>query len=195
MYRFADKAMNDGDNFPGGKPLEKFLSILFGEERPNTNSSREFIESLNERFKSFLAVDYTDTFVIERDKGNFFCLFFFTPNRVGYRKMLEAKWKIDENEGRGFSIDNNEHQIGLFSVVETSNYFSKIMRLLNNSSGVTNRDLLAFGLNNQHLPKHTTMVLEALKKQGKLSVTSLDNKQVRGYYIDDEERLVNIKLK
>jgi three-Cys-motif partner protein len=77
MYRFADKAMKDGDKFPGGRPLEKFLLTLFKDQKPNTNSPLRFIDSLSEQFKSFLQIRYTDTFVIERDRGNFFCLFFF----------------------------------------------------------------------------------------------------------------------
>jgi three-Cys-motif partner protein len=195
MYRFANKALDEGDKFPGGKPLEKFLTVLFNGSRPKTGSSSEFIDSLSDQFKSFLNIDYTDTFTIERDKGNFFCLFFFTPNKVGYRKMLEAKWNFDEENGKGFSIENNSGQTGLFNVVETNNYFSKVAKLLGARTDITNRKLFDFGLENRHLPKHTTMVLDALKREGKLDVMSLDDKQVRGFYIDNEERLVSIKLK
>jgi three-Cys-motif partner protein len=195
MYRFADKAMNDGDKFPGGRPLERFLSTLFNEERPNTNSPLQFIDSLSNHFKAFLQIRYTDTFVIERDKGNFFCLFFFTNHKKGYQKMLEAKWTLDENEGKGFIINDSPGQIGMFQVVETDNYIYKVKDFLKENSNVTNIELFEFGLSNRHLPKHTKMVLDKFKTQGILDVVSLDNKPVRGYYLDNPDRLVHIKLK
>lgn len=195
MYRFADKAIKEGDKFPGGRPLEKFLLTLFRDERPNTKSPLLFIDSLSEQFKAFLQIRYTDTFVIERDKGNFFCLFFFTNNKKGYQKMLEAKWAFDENEGKGFMINDNPGQIGMFEVVEMNNYFFKVKDFLKENINITNIELFEFGLSNRHLPKHTKMVLDKLKAQGVLEVNSLDTKPVKGYYIDNPDRLVHIKLK
>ncbi|HEY8937854.1 MAG TPA: three-Cys-motif partner protein TcmP [Cyclobacteriaceae bacterium] len=195
MYRFADKALTDGDNFPGGKPLEKFLLTLFDDQKPNTNSNLEFIDSLSVQFKSYLQIRYTDTFVIEREKGNFFCLFFFTNNKKGYQKMLEAKWSLDEADGKGFIINENPGQLGFFHVVETDNYLDKVKNYLRENPNTTNIELFEFGLSNRHLPKHTKIVLDKLKSKGILEVNSLDNKPVKGYYIDNNERLVHIKLK
>lgn len=195
MYRFAEKAISESKDFPGGKPLEKFLLTLFQDKKPNTNSSLEFIDSLSDQFKAYLQIRFTDTFVIERDKGNFFCLFFFTNNKKGYQKMLEAKWSLDEAEGKGFKINDYPGQIEMFSVVETDNYIYKVKEFLKENSNTTNVELFEFGLSNRHLPKHTRIVLDKLKAQGLLEVSSLDGKPVKGYYIDNSDRLVHIKLK
>jgi hypothetical protein len=45
MYRFADKALID-ESFAGGKPLEKFLTELFGGKIPDTNNQIKFIEEV-----------------------------------------------------------------------------------------------------------------------------------------------------
>ena len=45
---------------------------------------------------------FVDSFVIKRELNQFYCLFFFTSNTLGYLKMLEAKWKIDKEDGRGW---------------------------------------------------------------------------------------------
>jgi len=195
MYRFADKALSKSDNFPGGKPLEKFFLTLFEEQKPNTNSNLEFIDSLSNQFKAYLQIKYTDTFVIEREKGNFFCLFFFTNNKKGYQKMLESKWSLDEAEGKGFTINVNPGQMGLFSVVETGNYSEKVKVFLHENPNTTNLELFEFGLSNRHLPKHTKLVLDKLKSQDLIDVNSLDGKPAKGYYIDNSDRLVNIKIK
>lgn len=195
MYRFADKALSKNENFPGGKPLEKFLLTLFEDNKPNTNSNLEFIESLSSQFKSYLQVRYTDTFVIERDRGNFFCLFFFTNNKKGYQKMLESKWSLDEAEGKGFTINDTPGQLGMFNIVETDNYYEKVKSFLRENTNTTNIELFEFGLSNRHLPKHTKMVLDKLKAQGLLDVVSLDGKPVKGFYIDNAERLVHIRIK
>lgn len=193
MYRFAQKSLTATD-FPGGKPLEKFLTELYGGQMPDVATSRKFITSLSNKFLEFLQIKYSDTFTIEREKGNFFCLFFFTNNKKGYQKMLETKWLLDEERGDGFRINESPGQVGLFDMMEVDNYQDQVRRYLK-SGKVTNHDLFDFGLTNRHLPKHTNMILKSMDKEGVIEVLPLDGLEARGYYIGDVKRTILIKPK
>lgn len=193
MYRFAQKSLTATD-FPGGKPLEKFLTELYGGQMPDVATSRKFITSLSNKFLEFLQIKYSDTFTIEREKGNFFCLFFFTNNKKGYQKMLETKWLLDEERGDGFRINESPGQVGLFDMMEVDNYQDQVRRYLK-SGKVTNQDLFDFGLTNRHLPKHTNMILKSMDKEGVIEVIPLDGLEARGYYIGDVKRTILIKPK
>jgi three-Cys-motif partner protein len=194
MYRFADKALSD-DSFAGGKPLEKFLSELFEEKLPDTNNQLKFIDEVKNQFKKYLSINYVDTFTIERGNKNFFCLFFFTSNKTGYSKMLDAKWDLDEESGRGFRIGNSK-QGTFFDEISAADYTSMVKDFLKCKLVITNQDLFDFGLNNGFLPKHTKRVLDDLKIKNQIELVSLDGKDVKGYYIEDNHiRRIQINLK
>jgi len=183
MYRFADSALRSG--FPGSEPLKIFLTELFGKAIPSFKSPHDFIEQLKGRFRAYLKDlnTFVDTFILERDASNVYCMFFFTRNVRGYEKMLEAKWSIDPDRGRGHSI---EKTISLFDETELSGYPAKLLAFLESSDFRTNSELYAFGLENGFLPKHTKGVLDRWKKMGKpiFEVVGLDHKPVRGYYLE-----------
>lgn len=194
MYRFADKALSD-ETFAGGKPLEKFLSELFIGKLPDTNNQLKFIDEVKNQFKKYLGINYVDTFTIERGNKNFFSLFFFTSNKTGYYKMLDAKWDLDEESGRGFRISNSG-QASFFDEITAVDYTSMVKDFLKSKSVITNQNLFDFGLDNGFLPKHTKRVLDALKSNDQIEVISLDKEEARSYYIDDKhKRNVQIKPK
>lgn len=194
MYRFADKALLD-DTFAGGRPLEKFLSELFRGKLPDTDNQLKFINEVKDQFKKYLEINYVDTFTIERGNKNFFCLFFFTSNKTGYYKMLNAKWDLDEESGRGFRLSNS-NQGSFFDEITVVDYTSMVKELLKDKSGATNQSLFDFGLDNGFLPKHTKKVLDELKAKDEIELTSLDGQEARSYYIDDNhKRRVEVKLK
>ena len=193
MYRFADKALID-ESFAGGKPLEKFLTELFGGKIPDTNNQIKFIEEVKEQFKIYLGIKFIDTFTIERGNKNFFCLFFFTSNKTGYHKMLSAKWDLDEEAGRGFRIKNT--QPVFFDEATAVDYTSMIKDFIKSKPIITNQHLFDFGLESGFLPKHTKRVLDELRNTNQIEIISLDGKEARSYYIDDNHtRKVQIKLK
>jgi len=194
MYRFAEKALVDKD-FSGGRPLEEFLRELFGETMPDTKNQIRFIESIKQQFKKYINLKFVDTFTIERDNNSFFCLFFFTSNKVGYHKMLDAKWKFDEKLGRAFEIQSNSKQSSMFDAVTEVDYLSQLEEYLRKVGSMTNIELLDFGLENGFLPKHTKKVLDLLNKSDKIIVESLDGKAVLGYYIDNSTRKISVKIK
>lgn len=194
MYRFADKALMD-ETFYGGRPLEEFLSHLFGGKLPNTQNQIKFIEEVRKELKKYLGIKYVDTFTIERGNKNFFCLFFFTNIKTGYYKMLDAKWDLDEESGRGFKARDN-NQGSMFDEITAVDYLSIVKEFINRKGRVTNQQLFDFGLENGFLPKHTKKVLDHLKKGNLIEFGALDSKPVKGYYLDDNhERKIEVKLK
>lgn len=193
MYRFADSAVRLG--FPGSEPLKTFLVELFGRTIPDFQSAQDFIEQLKARFRVYLKDlnVFVDTFILERDASNVYCLFFFTRNVRGYEKMLEAKWAADPSHGKGHSL---EKTISLFDEAELSGYHQKLLAFIESADYRTNTELYLFGLENGFLPKHTKGTLEKWKKQGtEFEVLSLDGKPVRGYYIEhNAERRVAFRF-
>lgn len=161
MSRIASKSLSE-DEFPGGKPLQEFLTPLFEPDKDLIISSKPylFISQLKLLLKDYLNESniLVDTFTIERDKQNVYCLFFFTPNVLGFEKMLEAKWKIDEQQGMGFRL--NYEQGSLFTKIQVSDYPNKLKRYIYLDDRKTNADLYIFGLKNGFLPKHTNQILK-----------------------------------
>jgi len=198
MYRFAEAAFVSGT--PGHEPLYLFLLELFGQQPERFVSTMDFIEKLKHEFKKYLTPDelYVDTFTLQRDKTNTYCLFFFTHNARGFEKMLETKWHMDADYGKGFRLGK---QLSLFTGPINSNYPQKIKEHLLDVGSATNSELFAFGLENGFLPKHTKESLDFLKKDGvPIVVSPMDEKSAKGYYISyknassDPERLVSIGI-
>jgi three-Cys-motif partner protein len=193
MSRFVNKSKDI--DFKGGKALREFMGKLFGtiENIPRIEGQKEFIYLVQEQFKVYMGLKYVDTFKIERDNNNWFCIFFFTNNKKGFHKMLDAKWSIDKKRGDGFKT-GDDIKIELFDEIKVSGYQEKVLNYLKRNHDATNITLLDFGLENNFLPKSTKAVLDDLKKHHKIEIRSLDGKPALGYYIGNDERLVNIKI-
>ncbi|MDR2410335.1 MAG: hypothetical protein LBE13_19800 [Bacteroidales bacterium] len=107
---------------------------------------------------------YTTSYYIERDAVNYFALFFMSSHIFGFEKILEVKWQLDEETGRGFKIPSQ--QMGLFDamfVEEAKNRNAKklgeiLLQALSESK--TNRQIYEITLKNGFLPKHTTEIFE-----------------------------------
>lgn len=194
MSRFATKAKDH--EYKGGEALRSFLGELFGSisHLPNYKNQNEFIFLIQEEFKKFLKPKYVDTFKIERENNQWFALYFFTSNPKGFMKMLESKWSIDKKHGTGFKQGDN-FTLDIFDEIMLSQYDQKILNYLRQNPTATNTDLRNFGMENNFLPKHTKQVLDELRKTYPIEIISLDGKAALSYYLPDENRLVNIKLK
>ncbi|HQU36391.1 MAG TPA: three-Cys-motif partner protein TcmP [Anaerolineales bacterium] len=193
MYRFAGSVMEN--QFAGGDPLRDFLKELFGNTSPNFRSAYDFIEKLKDRFRAYLKDlnTYVDIFFLERDASNIYCLFFFTRNIKGYEKIIETKWKIDKDHGKGFKLEKTQ---SFFSEIELSGYEQKVQAFIESSRYRTNNELYFFGLENGFLPKHTKSVLDTfIKKELKVEIVSLDGKPAKNYYLGDRKRRVGIGFK
>ncbi len=192
MFRFETK----------GTPecLVEFISELIPSKQwPVSETGIDFIESLTEAFRTYLGKEYfVDSFIISRDKNQFFCLFFFTSHIYGFDRMLDAKWKIDEEEGRGWSYQQENN---LFSQIEKKANTYEFERKLKEFLGTyrNNRELYEFCLHNGHLPAHANEILTKLQNEGILSSFNGDGTPARksSFYLnykDSRTRPDKIKL-
>jgi three-Cys-motif partner protein len=192
MYRFADSSLRS--SYPGNAPLQNFLLELFGNGTPRFQSVYDFITQLKERFRVYLSKQsvFVDTFTLERDSSNIYCLYFFTSHIRGFEKMLEAKWGLDKVSGKGYSLDRS---LSFFNEIELTGYRGKLIEYIESADYRTNIEIYRFGLENGFLPKHTKDILESWRKLDNFHVFSLDGKIVRGFYISyNPDRKVGYKF-
>lgn len=195
MFRFESK----------GTPecLIEFINELMPVEQwPISETGIDFIENLTEAFRNSLGGNYfVDSFIITRDRNQFFCLFFFTSHIYGFDKMLDAKWKIDREEGRGWNYQT-EHS--LFSQVDkkanTFKFEQKLQDFLKTEK--TNSEVYQFTLHNGHLTSHANEILTKLQSEGKLSAIKTDGTPARksSFYLNykehkNEPNKIKLKLK
>lgn len=170
MYRFKDN----------GTPecLINFMEDLEISNKIAGVKGLEFIEIVKDGFQTKLGNNiFVDSFVIKRELNQFFCLFFFTSNMLGYVKMLEAKWKIDKEEGEGWQ---GLEVTNLFSdVSQTANTNKLKERILSflAKSPKTNGEVFEFVVKNRYLPKHGTQILKSI--QDRLDVRDEIGNRVR----------------
>jgi three-Cys-motif partner protein len=192
MYRFESN----------GTPtaLKDFITeiVPFNEWKSSDNVWK-FVEQLRNGFQNAVGEEYfVDHFTIQKDKCTVFCLFFFTPHIKGFEKMLEAKWEIDTEQGKGWEYSGN--QPSLFHENKTNTLETNLFNYLK-SGGKTNSQLYEFTLRQGFLPKHTNEILYNHQKQGGLDVL-LENgisARKKAFYISykyfrDEKSKVMIKL-
>ncbi len=169
MYRFKDNATPEC--------LINFMEDLDITQKIKGVDGLEFIEVVKTGFQEKLGKDiYVDSFVIKRELNQFFCLFFFTSNLLGFLKMLEAKWKIDKEDGRGWAGVETDN---LFSKHEETANTEKLRKLLLEFLEVkprTSGEIFVFIIANRFLPKHGTEILKSL--QNRLETTSSDGSKV-----------------
>ena len=191
MSRFVEKSRDE--EFKGGRAIRKFIDNLFGniDDLETVKGQRDFIFKIQDQFKTYLNLKYVDTFKIERENKNLFCIFFFTNNKKGFEKMIQTKWSLDKKQGSEFKI-GDELTLNLFHEIEISNYDKKVIEFVKLKRQVSNLELTDFGYENNFLPTHTKKILDGIKEQ--LIITSNDGKLARSYYLGDEKRNVTIKF-
>ena len=188
MYRFAAKVVKE--SFRGGEALERFINDLFEGETPNTTNPINFIISVKERFKEYLHLKYVDTFTLRPDRNNIFCVYYFTNSKLGFVKMLYAKWRVDMSSGKGYE---STKALGLFEEFHLSNYDQKLKKYIIESDGKTNLDITEYGYNEGFLPKHSNAILKGLLKSKVIEIISLDGGKPAGFYLDRNDRNVLIR--
>ncbi|WP_092735000.1 three-Cys-motif partner protein TcmP [Algoriphagus alkaliphilus] len=180
MFRFEKK----------GRPtaLHSFIEDIVPQKQwPNSHTGIDFIENLKSAFREYLGNEfYVDSFIITREKNQFFCLFFFTSHIYGFEKMLDAKWEIDSEEGRGWTYKNPDlptlfNQSGSNRVNRLEKFFLSFLK-----ESRTNAEIYAATLHQGFRPTHAVEVLKGLSGQEKISVTSNDGQKIRkgSYYIN-----------
>lgn len=183
MFRFANSAKDDSS---GGKEhLHRFIHEVFGENVPEFKNGIDFIEGLKSGFKTNLKDYFVDSFYLEREKGQFFAMYFFTSHIKGFEKMLETKWELDENNGRGFKYEKSGE---LFSIAETNDWEGKLKTYLKEKKR-SNGELYEYSLHNGFLPKHTNQILKAWQDDGTLTVIAAEGEKVKkgSFYLNYEK--------
>jgi three-Cys-motif partner protein len=179
MFRFEEKGTPES--------LKEFIEeILPKEQWPKSDTGIDFIENLMDGFQKALGDDFfVDRFIITRDRNQFFCLFYFTSHIYGFDRMQDAKWQIDEEEGRGWQFEGESN---LFNSVEkTPNTFifeRKLREFL--STPRTNSEVYRFTLHQRHKPSHCNQVLLKLQTENCLEVLNKDGSKGRrsSFYIN-----------
>lgn len=193
-YRFAEAATRE--YFSGSAPLRNYMRELFGNQLTSFGSVYDFIEQVKIGFRRYLGNNRTfvDTFILESAKNNVYCLFFFTDHIRGFEKMLEAKWRLDQEQGRGFRIDAQQSN-SMFGYIETSGYIDRLLDYVTAAPYRTNTEIWQFGLEQGFLPKHTGEVLASLCDHT-IERFSLDGRPVRGYYLEyRSDRNIGYRIK
>lgn len=181
MYRFRDNGTPE--------PLLDLIETL-NIEVPNENDNVwKFIDELKDGFQNYLGEQYfVDNFSIRRDYKTVYCLYFFTPNAKGLEKMLEAKWKIDPQNGKGWDYTNK--QILIFGEQEIRTRIdeleNKLEKFLTSDVRVYNGDIYEFTLKQRYLPKHTNTILKKWQDNNKLDVSLYNGDKARkgAFYIE-----------
>ena len=197
MFRFNEKGTPES--------LHHFIEdIVPRDQWPKSGTGLDFVENLKHAFQSKLGDSFfVDAFLISRDKNQFFCLFFFTSHIYGFDRMVDAKWEIDEEDGRGWKykaeVDN------LFSQASNGPNTAKFEQSLRKYLGEerSNKELYLFTLRSGHLSSHTGQILKKWQDEGILTARSPDGKPVRkstfyiswGNYKDNQEAKAFFKIK
>jgi three-Cys-motif partner protein len=163
MQRFTSKAMeSDLEPF---QPLRNFVYSFFIGDHPikeSTVSPLAYIDFVKDalRFDSY----YSTSYFLERDSVNYHALFFISSHIFGFNKILEVKWSLDEDAGRGFK--QPEIQKSLFADEEKQlsriDNFNKLETLLKKSleTPKTNIEIYEIILHYEFLPLHANEVFK-----------------------------------
>jgi len=192
MFRFEAKGTPES--------LIEFITELMPREKwPKSETGIDFIENLTDAFRNTLPDKFVDSFIITREKNQFFCLFFFTSHIYGFDRMLDAKWKIDEEDGRGWQYEDANN---LFAQVEkqpnTIKFEKNLLTFLKQPR--SNSEAYEFTLHQGHLPTHAVQILMKLQDNGQLSLKRPDGTDGRksSFYLNYDNYKndrVTIKLK
>ncbi len=194
MHRFAAKALKDED-YIEGQHIEKFITELYDSEMPDIKTQVSFIKGIQTQFKKYLDVAYVDVLFIEKETNQYFALYFFSNSKRGFQKMLEAKWSIDEKDGRAFSVNKSQFKPDLFASIDHEDYSYLLFTELQKQGEMTNQQIFDFGLANNHLPKHSKRVLDELKRENKIKVVTEEGFNAAGYYLEDNhEKKIFVKI-
>ena len=177
MYRFSDKETPEVL-----KNLIQDLNVR--DEVKKSDTVWDFIYALKKGFQNYLGDNYfVDNFTLKKEENTVFCLYFFTSHIKAYEKMLESKWEIDTEEGRGWEYNGN---LPSLFFEQKTNRLEELLKSYIKSGRRYNYDLYQFTLREGFLIKHTNEILCSLQENGFLDVILTEsNNQARkkSFYI------------
>jgi len=183
MYRFAN--MDSANISASHEPLYKFMDEIFPEGIPAFDSQPDYIHKIKEGLKNILPEYYVDTFMLEREPGQFFALFFFTGHIYGFEKMLETKWEIDTEQGRAFRYEQTG---AMFSGTEVLNFPDRLKEFISVTKK-SNLEVYKFILHEGFLPKHANELLRDWQNSNSVDVVDANGTPGRkgAFYLNYKE--------
>ena len=182
IYRFTGKVLNDEDH--NVKSLQEFIQSFFPDKNhPIYNNQLSDEKALIEYISKALTFGdnfFVTSYFIQRDnKNHYYSLFFITPNIYGLEKILEVKWSLNEEHGKGF--EQPKLMQSLFADQEKEDakqeQYHKLEQILLNyismNKSVNNNQIYELTLKNMYLRKHANEVLRNLQKSNKICVTDI----------------------
>jgi three-Cys-motif partner protein len=193
MYRFKDIAIND-PNRSCYEDLRKFIFSFFPPNHKILNDKIENVFEFIHEIKIALSYSgqfYTCSHYIERDKGNYYALFFVTSNMYGLDKMVEAKWKLDPVKGKGFLqkkpatlFDDHFQEVDHKRQLD---YLKKVILEALQNTVLSNNDIYELTLKNEFRQTHAKSVLDDLIKTKKIDTCNSKGEHLAtngAYYMD-----------
>ncbi|MCB0543575.1 MAG: three-Cys-motif partner protein TcmP [Saprospiraceae bacterium] len=176
IYRFAGVAQGD-EKISQYEHLREFISSFFPHDHPirrnEVRSPIEFIDNLKEAL-AFKEKYHSASYFIQRDKGNYFALFFMTSNLLGLEKFLKTKWELDPVKGLGYKMPNKRGP-GLFDTqFEVEDRDERIQSFANELEKYmiekvrSDKEIYEFTLYKGFLPEHLTSIFKQWQNQDKL---------------------------
>ena len=190
MYRFSEVVFTDSER-KCYEDLRRFILNFL----PNNQSFENVFHFINELTNALTFNDkyFACSHAIEREKGNYYAVFFITSNIYGLERMTEVKWKADPARGKGF---NKSQSGGLFGDLlidydkkaQLDFLKARLMEKLKAyPNGLSNVDMYILAVKNEFLPTHIVSILKQLKSARRLLTTDkLGNEFSSGnaFYID-----------
>ena len=210
MYRFKEvvQKVNGNNSY---LHLRRFIEEFFDDSHPirleKSMSIFEFIDYLKDAFR-FDNKYYTSSFFLQRDKANYYALFFITSNALGKERIVDAQWDIDKERGQGFVYEDTYGQMQLF--IDTSPSISKsrlnelndkLEEYIKNNIGCNNCDLYLLTIESAFKVKHTNQVLSEWQEKNKISVWDINNNKParkKSFYINYDtykDNLIKVTFK
>jgi three-Cys-motif partner protein len=169
MYRFLCKVEAEVVD-KSYIPLKRFID-QFGLDVNEISSEKGMIRAINNSL-TFDGNYRSTCYSIKNHSGHYYGMFFVTRNLYGLEKILEVKWKLDEQQGEGFSgIAQND----MFFEFEKMEWLREKLFSLLESSEINNFDLYELTIESGYLPKHMNTILKKMQKDGVIAVTDKFN--------------------
>lgn len=177
MKRFTGEVLTDYDK-KAYENLRKFIFDFFDSDSRVVSSDNlhifDYIEELRIAF-SYNNEFYTASHYIERDKANYYALFFIGHHIYGLEKFIEAKWR-NASLGKGFNQKDNAKTLFDDMMAEydknisVSNLEKLTNKIFSEKGKLTNKELYEYVLTNQFKPSHMNQLLRDWHKHGKIFV-------------------------
>lgn len=189
MARFKDKAVGD-DVKKDFLPLKKFIE-QFGIDVNAVDGDIDLINEIEESL-SFGGEYFATSYHIKNQQGKYYALFFVTSHIYGLEKILEVKWKLDDQQGSGF---HNTSQVDMFLETQKIDELKERLKLYLQKRR-NNNEIYEWTLKQGFMPKHANQILKEWQGSKRLKTTP-DTIRKGSFYINydnHKKQIVKIGL-